>query len=257
MRLPDKTVLITGASAGIGEACATRFAETGARLILCARRAARLEALTQQLQTSFDCEVFPLVLDVSDADAVERAITSLPERWRAIDILINNAGLSRAMDPVHRNLIEDIDRMVDTNVKGLLYVTRAVVAGMVERGAGHIINIGSIAGRGVYPGGTVYCATKHAVDAITRGLKIDLHGTPIRVSTVDPGLVETEFSLIRFDGDEDRAGAVYRGMAPLKGDDVADAVLYCATRSPEVNIGQIVLTSVDQSSLTMVHRSEA
>ena len=200
--------------------------------------------------------MFPLTLDVTDASAVEASIASLPPGWSGIDILVNNAGLSRAMDPVHRNRVDDIDKMIDTNVKGLLYVTRAVVPGMLERGRGHVVNIGSIAGQGLYPGGTVYCASKHAVDAITKGLKIDLHGTPIRVSTVDPGLVETEFSLVRFDGDADRAAAVYRGMSPLAGDDVAEAVLFCVTRPRHVNIGQIVLTSVDQSSLTMVHRSD-
>ena len=189
-----------------------------------------------------------------DAQAVERALAALPAEFANIDVLVNNAGLSRAMDPAYANEVRHIDDMVDTNVKGLLYVTRAVVPGMLERGRGHVVNIGSTAGHAVYPGGTVYAATKHAVDAITRGLKMDLHGSPIRVSTVDPGLVETDFSLVRFEGDAARAAAVYSSTAPLTADDVADAVLWAVTRPARVNVAEIILMPTVQSSVTMIQR---
>ena len=252
--LANQLVFITGASAGIGAACAEAFARQGARLLLCARRSDRINALADRLHREHDVEVDTFMLDVRDADAVSTRMQALPESWQAIDILINNAGLARAIDKVHENKISDINQMIDTNVKGLLYVTRAVVPGMVKRGRGHIINLGSTAGHSVYPGGTVYCATKHAVGAITEGLKMDLHGTPVRVSSVDPGLVETEFSVVRFSGDVDRANAVYAGMQPLTAEDVADAILYCATRPPHVNISEIIMMPVGQSSPTMVHR---
>ncbi|MDX1741227.1 MAG: SDR family NAD(P)-dependent oxidoreductase [Rhodothermales bacterium] len=247
------TALVTGASSGIGRACAVALAKAGARLILAARREERLDSLSESLADG-GAEVLTLELDVRSADAVETAVRSLPEEWESIDVLVNNAGLSKALDPVYANSVADVDVMVDTNVKGLLYVTRAVVPGMVARGAGHIVNIGSTAGHEVYPGGTVYCATKHAVGAITRGLKMDLHGTGVRVSSVDPGLVETEFSEVRFDGDRERAATVYRGMTPLTPEDVADAVLYCIRRPAHVNISEIILMPTDQSSSTMVHR---
>jgi 3-hydroxy acid dehydrogenase / malonic semialdehyde reductase len=248
-------VLVTGASSGIGAACAEAFAAVGARVIVAARRGRVLGRMAAQLQMKHRAEVHPLELDVRDARAVEDAIRGLPEAWEAIDILVNNAGLARGLDPVHKNELEDIDEVVDTNVKGLLYVTRAVVSGMVERGRGHVINIGSIAGHNVYPGGTVYAASKHAVTAITRGLKMDLHGTPIRVSTVDPGMVETDFSTVRFGGDETRARATYEGTTPLSAADVADAVLYCASRPPHVNISEVVLMPTVQSSVTMIDRA--
>ena len=254
--LTDRIVFITGASSGIGAACAEAFARVGARLLLCARRTDRLATLAGRLRSAHDADVHTFSLDVRDADKVTEAITSLPSAWAEIDVLVNNAGLSKALDEVYANKREDIDVMIDTNVKGLLYVTRAVVPGMVDRGRGHIVNIGSTAGHSVYPGGTVYCASKHAVGAITRGLKMDLHGTPIRVSTVDPGLVETEFSIVRFDGDVERADAVYDGVQPLTPADVADAVVYCATRPRHVNISEVILMPVDQSSATMVHRED-
>ncbi|MFQ5570180.1 MAG: SDR family NAD(P)-dependent oxidoreductase [Rhodothermales bacterium] len=254
--LKDQLVFITGASAGIGAACAEAFARHGARLLLCARRAERLHSLADRLRRAHDAAVHTFTLDVREAARVEQALGALPAAWHAIDVLVNNAGLARAVDKVYENQRDHIDVMIDTNVKGLLYVTRAVVPGMVARGRGHIVNIGSTAGHTVYPGGTVYCATKHAVDAISKGLKMDLHGTPIRVSTVDPGLVETEFSIVRFGGDEARAGAVYAGMQPLTPVDVADAVVYCASRPPHVNISEVILMPVDQSSATMVHREE-
>jgi 3-hydroxy acid dehydrogenase / malonic semialdehyde reductase len=248
--LTDKIVLITGASSGIGEACARAFAEAGAKLILSARRLQRLQALAAELKTPPHL----ITLDVRDQPAVERAISALPQEWRDIDILLNNAGLSRALTKLQEYDIEDIDEMVDTNVKGLLYVTRAIAPGMVARGRGHIINIGSIAGHWTYPNGAVYCATKAAVKSISEGLKMDLTGTPVRVSSVDPGLVETEFSIVRFHGDEERARKVYEGMKPLTGTDVADVVLFCATRPPHVNINDVILMPVAQGSATQVHR---
>ena len=251
--LENATVLITGASAGIGAACAKAFAEAGARLILCARRTERLEELAATLAT----EVHVLGLDVRDPEAIASAIADLPEAWRAIDVLVNNAGLAKGLDPVYENTPAQIDAMLDTNVKGLLYVTAAVVPGMIERGRGHVVNIGSTAGHGVYAGGVVYSATKHAVGAITKGLKLDLHGTPVRVSTVDPGLVETDFSLVRFDGDAQRAAPVYSTTTPLQPEDVADAVVYCASRPPHVNVAELIVMPTAQSSPTLIQRDNA
>lgn len=248
----NQTVLITGASSGIGAACAQAFAQAGARLILAARRRDRLEQLASQLAPPEAIHVLPL--DVRDPAQVETALNSLPEPWCRIDVLINNAGLSRGLDKLHEASLRDWEEMIDTNIKGLLYVTRAVVPGMVKRGQGHVINIGSIAGHQTYPGGSVYCATKAAVRALTEGLKLDLLGTPIRVSAVDPGMVETEFSQVRFHGDSQRAKQVYRGMTPLTPDDIAEIVLFCATRPPHVNISDIVVLATDQSSATLVHR---
>jgi 3-hydroxy acid dehydrogenase/malonic semialdehyde reductase len=250
----DGTVLITGASAGIGAACARAFAAAGARLILCARRTDRLRELAAELKAAHGTESCLLELDVRDVGVVTRLIEDLPPLWAQIDVLVNSAGLGRGTDKLHEGNSSEWDEMVDTNVKGLLYVTRAVVPGMVRRGRGHVVNLGSLAGHEVYPGGAVYCATKHAVDAITRGLRMDLVGTGIRVSTVDPGMVETEFSVVRFRGDAGRAGQVYAGMTPLTPEDVADAVLYCATRPPHVDIAEIVMMPVDQGSTTLVHR---
>jgi serine 3-dehydrogenase len=255
--LTDRLAFITGASSGIGAACAEAFARAGARLLLCARRTDRLTTVADRLRRTHDADVYTLTLDVREDAAVQEAYAGLPAAWQTIDVLVNNAGLSRGLDPAYANTPEQIDTMVDTNVKGLLYVTRAVVPGMVERERGHVINIGSTAGHGVYPGGTVYCATKHAVGAITRGLKMDLHGTPIRVSTVDPGLVETEFSLVRFDGNADRADAVYDTTEPLTPADVADAVLWCASRPPHANVQEVILMPTVQSSPSMIARDEA
>ena len=252
--LQNRIVFVTGASSGIGEACARAFAKQGARLLLCARRQDRLDALARELS---DVQVHTFTLDVTDAAAVAQTLGALPEAWKPIDVLVNNAGKALGLEKVYAMDRADLEGMIDTNVKGLLYVTQAVVPGMIERGRGHVINIGSTAGHEVYPGGTVYCATKHAVGAITQGLKKDLHGTRVRVSTVDPGLVETEFSVVRFHGDQGRADRVYDGMTPLTGADVADAVLYCATRPPHVNLSELILTPVAQSSASMVHREEA
>ena len=253
--LKDKIVLITGASSGIGTSCAQVFAQGGANLILTARRIDRLEALAQQLRGEFGISVHPVQLDVRDRDRVELVFQSLPPEWTDIEILINNAGLSRGMEKLHEGSIEDWEEMIDANLKGLLYVSRAIVPGLVSRGKGHIVNIGSIAGRHAYPGGNVYCASKAGVRAISQGLKLDLLGTPIRVSEIDPGLVETEFSVVRFHGDEERAKTVYDGLTPLTPDDVADVVFFCTTRAARVNISEVLLVPTDQATATQVSRT--
>ncbi|QLE59284.1 SDR family oxidoreductase [Nostoc sp. TCL26-01] len=251
--LENQIVLITGASSGIGEACAKVFAGAGAKLILAARRWERLQNLVETLNLT-SSQVHLLELDVRDRSAVESAISNLPTAWSNIDILINNAGLSRGLDKLHQGDFQDWEEMIDTNINGLLYLTRYVVPGMVNRSRGHVVNIGSIAGHQTYPGGNVYCATKAAVKVISEGLKQDLLGTPIRVTSVDPGMVETEFSNVRFHGDDERANKVYQGVTPLTADDVADVILFCATRSPHVNINEVILMPVDQAGATLVHR---
>lgn len=252
--MENVVVLVTGASSGIGAACAHAFARSGARVVLTARRLDRLTRLADELRSTYGTDVRSLDLDVTDATMIRELPERLTPPFDEIDILVNNAGLALGMEGVHENSFETIERMIDTNVKGLLFVSRTILPGMIKRGRGHVINIGSTAGHSVYPGGTVYCATKHAVRAITEGMKMDVHGTPVRVSSVDPGLVETEFSVVRFGGDATQANTVYHGMTPLTAEDVADAVLFCATRPPHVNISDIVLMPVDQSSPTLVHR---
>lgn len=249
------TVFITGASSGIGRSCAVKFAETGARLILSARRKDRIDELARELKDRHGTDSFSFQLDVRDRQAVETTVAGLPDEWQGIDVLVNNAGLSRGLDKLHEGKIDDWEEMIDTNIKGLLYVSRAVIPGMVKRNRGTIINIGSIAGHEVYPRGNVYCATKFAVDALTRGLRIELVDTPIRVCTVDPGLVETEFARVRFRGDMDRAKAVYQGLHPLTPDDVADAVVYCASRPAHVQIAEIIMLATNQASTIHVHRT--
>ncbi len=251
--IQDRIVFITGASSGIGLACARAFASAGTRLILAARREDRLDALAGELQREFGTAVLQLRLDVRNRPAVESAISGLPADWKEIDTLINNAGLARGLDKLHEGDVDDWEEMIDTNVKGLLWVSRQIIPGMVDRGRGHIINIGSIAGHDPYPKGAVYNATKFAVDAITRALRMDLVDTPLRVSSVDPGLVETEFSLVRFRGDAARATAVYEEIEALKPEDVADAVLYCATRPPHVSVNQIVVMPTAQASAHVKH----
>ncbi|WP_414543943.1 SDR family oxidoreductase [Nostoc sp. CCY0012] len=250
----NQVILITGASSGIGTACAKIFAREGARLILAARRGERLQEVADALNKMYSVEVYLLPLDVRDRLAVESAISSLPSDWSDIDILINNAGLSRGLDKLHEGNSQDWEEMIDTNIKGLLYLTRYVVPGMVNRGRGHVVNLGSIAGHQTYPGGNVYCGTKAAVKAISEGLKQDLLGTPIRVTSVDPGMVETEFSDVRFHGDTERAKKVYQGTTPLTADDIADVIFFCVTRSPHVNINEVILMPVDQASATLVNR---
>lgn len=252
--LKDKIVFVTGASAGIGESSAKAFAAKGARILMCARRVDRIEKLAKTLEREHRTDVHTFRLDVRDQPAVDKAIAGLPKGWRAIEVLVNNAGLSRGLDKLPHGLVSDWEEMIDANVKGLLYVTRAVLPGMIERGKGHVINIGSIAGREIYPGGNVYCATKFAVKALSNALRLDLNGTPIRVSEVAPGMVETEFSLVRFHGDTERAAKVYQGFIPLRADDIADAVVWCATRPLHVNVGEMIVMPTAQASTTLVHR---
>jgi 3-hydroxy acid dehydrogenase / malonic semialdehyde reductase len=252
--LKDRIVCITGASAGIGEACAKAFAAAGAKLLLAARRENRLADVARSLTAEYGTTTHVVILDVRDRGAVERMFAELPPEWTAIDILINNAGLARGFGKLHEGEIDDWEAMIDTNVKGLLYVSRVVIPGMVARARGHVVNIGSIAGREAYPNGNVYCATKHAVDALTQGMRMDLVDTPIKVSTVDAGLVETEFSIVRFHGDVERAKKVYDKIDPLVAEDIADAVLYCVTRPPHVVIQQVVMTPVHQASAQVVYR---
>lgn len=247
-------VFITGASAGIGEACAFAFAREGVRLLLAARRLERLDTMRGNLMEAGAAEVRTLRLDVSDHAAVERAIESLPPEWRVIDVLVNNAGLSRGLDKLYEGSVEDWEEMIDTNVKGLLYVTRAVVPGMVERGRGHVISLGSTAGEMTYPKGAVYCATKAAERAISEGLREDLLGTRVRVTSIDPGMVETDFSRVRFRSDEERASKVYQGLTPLAAEDVADAIVWAATTPAHVNVARVLMTSVDQANSLLFNR---
>jgi NADP-dependent 3-hydroxy acid dehydrogenase YdfG len=254
MALKSKIVFVTGASAGIGAATALAFAAEGARLLLAARRADKLAAIAAEALQRGAEAVHTIGLDVRDRQAVEQAISALPAEWAPIDILVNNAGLSRGLDKLYQGKIEDWEEMLDTNVKGLLYVTRAVVPGMVERGCGHVINLGSTAGEMTYPGGAVYCASKAAERAINDGLRQDLLGTPIRVTTVDPGMVTTEFSIVRFHGDTERADNFYKGIRTLDAEDVADAIVWAASRPAHVNIARVLLTPVQQANSLLVHR---
>jgi NADP-dependent 3-hydroxy acid dehydrogenase YdfG len=253
--LRGKIVFITGASSGIGQATARAFAQQGARLLLCARRQEKLTAFAAELDAAED--VFTFRLDVRDRTAVEETLANLPEEWKAMDILVNNAGLSRGLNKLYEDDPQNWEEMLDTNVKGLLYVTRAIVPGMVERGRGHVINLGSTAGNQTYAKGTVYCASKAAEKVISEGLKLDLMGTPVRVTTVDPGMVETAFSEVRFHGNKDKAAKVYENLTPLEPEDVADAIVWAATRPPRVNIHSILLTSIDQANSNVVHRRVA
>ncbi len=254
LNLKDKIVFISGASSGIGEACAIEFAKQQSKLILCARRKDRLEKLSTELKNEYGIQIFCIELDVRDKDAVEKEINNLQNDWKKIDILINNAGLSRGLDLLHEGSIQDWEEMIDTNVKGLLYVSRAVIPGMVKRNQGDIINIGSIAGHEVYSKGNVYCATKHAVDALTKGLRLDLLGTQLRVCTIDPGLVETEFSEVRFRGDKERAKSIYKDCDPLRPEDIAECVLFAACRPEHVQIAEIIVLATAQRSATIVHK---
>jgi len=255
--LKGKICLITGASAGIGAATAMAFAGEGARLLLAARRAGKLaEVASLALERGAEA-VHSFQLDVRNRHAVQRAIDELPPEWAEIDVLVNNAGLSRGMEKLYTGRIEDWDEMIDTNVKGLLYVTRAVVPGMVVRGRGHVVTMGSMAGEIVYPNGAVYCGSKAAARAINDGLREDVLGTPVRVTSIDPGLVETEFSQVRFHGDAHRAAKVYQGLTPLTGEDIADAILWAMTRPAHVNIARISLSCTSQANTLLVHREAA
>jgi len=254
MSLKEKIVFITGASAGIGAATALAFASEGARLLLAARRAGKLAEVASLALERGAPAVHSIDLDVREHRAVQNAIDTLPEEWAAIDVLVNNAGLSRGLDKLYMGRVEDWDEMIDTNVKGLLYVSRAVVPGMVVRGHGHIINMGSTAGEITYPNGAVYCASKAAEKAINDGLRQDLLGTPVRVTSIDPGMVETDFSLVRFRGDEERAAKVYKGVTPLAPEDIADAIVWSASRPAHVNIARISMTSINQANSLLFHR---
>ncbi|MEX2584590.1 MAG: SDR family NAD(P)-dependent oxidoreductase [Gemmatimonadota bacterium] len=251
----DRIVFITGASSGIGEACAELFAAAGSRLLLSARRVERLEQVARRIGEEHGVETHTLTMDVRDVGVVTRLLGDLPAEWSGIEVLVNNAGLARGFEPIPQGDSRDWDEMIDTNVKGLLYVTRAVVPGMLERDAGHVINISSIAGDEIYPNGGAYCGTKAAVDAISRGLRMDIVGSAVRVTNIKPGMVETEFSEVRFHGDDERAAQVYAGVTPLTATDVADTVFYAATRPPHVNIDEITLKPVAQAWATIVART--
>ena len=254
LNLKNKIVFITGASSGIGKATAHAFAAEGAKLLLAARREDVLKEETAALQSAGAADVHTLTLDVTKRQSVEAFLAALPEGWKPIDVLVNNAGLSRGLDKVYEGKPDDWEQMIETNVMGLLYVTRAVVPGMVERGRGHIVNLGSTAGELTYPGGAVYCASKAAERSINDGLRQDLLGTPVRVTSVDPGMVETAFSEVRFHGDKERAAKVYQGVTPLTPEDVADAIVWAVTRPAHVNIARISLTPVDQANSLLFNR---
>ncbi|MCU0412894.1 MAG: SDR family NAD(P)-dependent oxidoreductase [Ignavibacteriaceae bacterium] len=254
--LKGKITLITGASSGIGKACAEVFAREKSNLILAARRIERVKALAKKVEKQYAIKIKCIGLDVRDYEQVEKAINSLESNWKKIDILINNAGLSRGLDKIHEGKKEDWDEMIDTNIKGLAYVTRHVVPLMIKKKKGHIINIGSTAGHDVYPAGNVYAATKFAVKALSQSTRYDVLDKGIKVSSVDPGMVETEFSIVRFRGDKERAKKVYTGIKPLSPEDVAEAVLFCATRPQNVNINQVILTPLAQASSTQLIRKE-
>ena len=242
MKLPE-TVLVTGATSGIGAACAKAFSEAGSRVVAVGRRSDRLE----QLATDLPGEVHTVTLDVRDREAVEQAFADLPGDWQEIDLLLNNAGLAVGKEGLQDGDLSAWLQMVETNVIGLLQVTAQILPRMAARGSGHIVNIGSIAGRETYPGGTIYCATKAAVDRITKGMRMDVLGTGLRVSTVDPGMVQTEFNSVRYRGDTDRADQHYEGLTPLSPDDVADAVVWVATRPAHVQIAEVLILPTDQS----------
>jgi NADP-dependent 3-hydroxy acid dehydrogenase YdfG len=244
--------LITGATSGIGREIARRFANEGILLILCGRRQERLDTLKAELSPK--TRIHSLNFDVRDRDAVNLAISALPEEFADVSILINNAGNAHGLDPIDKGNPDDWDAMIDINVKGLLYVSRAVLSGMVERAHGHIINIGSTAGKEVYPMGNVYCASKHAVDALNHAMRIDLNEHGIRVGSVNPGLVETEFSNVRFKGDQPRAESVYTGYQPLKPEDIADIVYFVISRPAHINIADLVVMPTAQASSTIVKK---
>jgi len=254
MSLKGKIVFITGASGGIGAATAVAFAAEGARLLLAARRVSKLAEVASLAKERGAAAVHSIQLDVRHRHAVQQSIDDLPPEWAEIDVLVNNAGLSRGLDKLYMGKVEDWEEMIDTNVKGLLYVTRAVTPGMVVRGRGHVLNLGSTAGEITYPNAAVYCATKAAERAINDGLRQDLLGTPVRVTSIDPGMVETDFSLVRFHGDTGRAAKVYQGLTPLTPEDVADAIVWAAGRPAHVNIARISMTSVHQANSLLFHR---
>ena len=249
----NKTALITGATSGIGRAIAKNFANNGLHVILCGRRQERLDALQKEL--SEITKVHTLNFDVRDKKSVFEQLQNLPEAFSKIDILINNAGNAHGKDPIDEGNTDDWDAMIDINVKGLLYVTKAILPQMIERKSGHIINIGSTAGKEVYPTGNVYCASKHAVDAINEGMRLDLNGKGIKIGAINPGLVETEFSEVRYKGDTEKADKVYQGYTPLQPEDIADIIWFAVTRPPHVNIADLTVMCLDQSSSVIVNKA--
>lgn len=251
--LTKKIVLVTGASSGIGQACARHFAANGARLILCARRVDRLKALADELLISHNAKALVLALDVTDINQVKKQLGSLPLEWQDIDVLVNNAGLALDTLPIQEGITEHWDRMIDTNIKGLLYVSREIIPGMLERNKGHVINIGSVAGHEYYPNGNVYVATKHAVHGLSKSMRLDLIGSAIRVTEIAPGHTETEFSIIRWN-DKQRAKEFYQDFHPLFAQDIADAVVYCASRPPHVDIEQMIIMPTCQASTNHINR---
>lgn len=255
-KLNGKKVFITGASSGIGEACAYSFAAEGADLIITARRFEKLKSLAEDLKEKYNVKVNAYKLDVRNKEEVFQLINNLPDEWKNIDILINNAGLGRGLEKFYEDNHNSWDEVIDTNIKGLLFVTKAIIPVMVERKSGHIINIGSIAGHEAYSKGAVYCATKHAVNAITKSLRMDVLDKNIRVSTIDPGMVETEFSNVRFYGDTERAKNVYKGITPLTGKDIAEAVIFAATRPAYANINEMIIMPSVQANAFVTHRKE-
>ncbi|ELR70398.1 Oxidoreductase, short chain dehydrogenase/reductase family [Fulvivirga imtechensis AK7] len=251
--MSKRIALVTGATSGIGLATAKVLADNNFDLIACGRRKERLEQLKQELTKV--CHVHTLCFDVRDKSEVTNAISSLPTEWRQVDVLINNAGNAHGLSPIDKGDVDDWDAMIDINVKGLLYVSKAVMPGMVERKSGHIVNIGSIAGKEVYSNGNVYCASKHAVDAINNGMRMDLNPYGIKVTAINPGLVETEFSLVRFKGDENKANQVYSGIKPLTPGDIAETILFVVTRPAHVNVSDLIIFPTAQASSTIVNRS--
>lgn len=250
--MKTKTALITGATSGIGMATARLFAKNGIRLIICGRREERLKRLSEELLAL--TEIHTLSFDVRNKEEVFSAIESLPKQFSEIDILINNAGNAHGLDPIDEGKTDDWDAMLDINVKGLLYVSKAILPKMIARQSGHIINIGSTAGKEVYPKGNVYCASKHAVDALNQAMRLDLNGKGIKVGAINPGLVETEFSEVRFKGDSEKAEKVYQGYCPLKPEDIADIIWFAVTRPPHVNIADLTVMCLDQASSTIVNK---
>ncbi len=248
MSLPTKIALITGATAGIGKACAQLFAQNGYNLIITGRRENLLRELSQNLQNEYAVRVLPLAFDIRQRDQVTQQIEQLPLEWQAINVLVNNAGLAQGLDEFQHANIDDWEVMIDTNIKGLLYISRMVAPMMIQQGSGHIVNVGSVAGKDVYPKGHVYCATKFAVDALTKAMRIDLLKHRIKVSSVSPGAAETEFSIVRYKGDTEKAANVYAGYTPMTAQDIADAIWYIVSRPPHLTIQDIVMTPVAQAS---------
>lgn len=255
--LKGKIIFISGASSGIGKACAESFASAGAHLILCARNIEKIREIASGLKVQYQVEILTCKLDVQDKKAVNEVIDALPENWKKIDILINNAGLARGVDKLHQGNTDDWDAMIDTNVKGLLYLTRKIVPFMISNQVnGHIINIGSTAGIHAYPGGAVYCATKAAVKFISDGLRMDVVDKPIRVTNVQPGMVETNFSVVRYHGDKDQADSVYEGIKPLTAQDIANIVIFAASAPPHVQICEVTVTPTNQATGGIVHKEK-